>query len=115
MSEFDGIENTGVKAMRETIDRKNEEIAKLQAELHEHKDAKLNTVVKQIGLNPDNGFGKALKQVYNGDATVEQEQRFTSDSQVHSASIQITKHTGTVRGHQDSVQSRVPHRKELHQ
>lgn len=71
MSEFDGIENTGVKAMRDTIDRKNEEIAKLQAELHEHKDAKLNSVVKQIGLNPDNGFGKALKQVYDGEATVE--------------------------------------------
>tara|TARA_B100001113_G_C20885361_1_gene524516 strand:+ start:240 stop:752 length:513 start_codon:yes stop_codon:yes gene_type:complete len=71
MSEFDGIENTGVKAMRETIDRKNEEIAKLQSELHEHKDAKLNSVVKQIGLNPSSGFGKALKQVYDGDATVE--------------------------------------------
>ena len=38
MDEFDGLDSSGAKAMRETIDRKNEEIAKLQSELQEHKD-----------------------------------------------------------------------------
>ncbi len=71
MSEFDGVDNTGVKAMRETIDRKNEEIAKLQAELHEHNDEKLNVALGQIGLNPSAGFGKALKQVYDGPVNTE--------------------------------------------
>ena len=71
MDEFEGLDNSGAKAMRETIDRKNEEIAKLQAELSGHKDEKLNDAVKGIGLNPENGFGKALKQVYDGDVTIE--------------------------------------------
>jgi len=71
MSEFDGVDNTGVKAMRETIDRKNEEIAKLQGELHEHNDEKLNIALTQIGLNPSAGFGKALKQVYDGPVNTE--------------------------------------------
>ncbi len=71
MDEFDGLESSGAKAMRETIDRKNEEIAKLSAELSGHKEKELEDVFRQIGLNPNNGFGKALKQVYDGDVTVE--------------------------------------------
>jgi len=71
MDEFDGLDSSGAKAMRETIDRKNEENAKLQAELSSYKDEKLNDAVKGIGLNPENGFGKALKQVYDGDVTIE--------------------------------------------
>ena len=71
MDEFDGLDSSGAKAMRETIDRKNEENAKLQAELASYKDEKLNDAIKGIGLNPENGFGKALKQVYDGDVTIE--------------------------------------------
>ena len=71
MDEFDGLDSSGARAMRETIDRKNEENAKLQAELSSYKDEKLNDAVKGIGLNPENGFGKALKQVYDGDVTIE--------------------------------------------
>ena len=71
MDEFDGLDSSGAKAMRETIDRKNEENAKLQAELSSYKDEKLNDAVRGIGLNPENGFGKALKQVYDGDVTIE--------------------------------------------
>ena len=69
MDEFDGLDNSGAKAMRETIDRKNDEIAKLTAELTNHKDEKLKDAVKQIGLNPESGFGKALTQVYTGEVT----------------------------------------------
>tara|TARA_R110000751_G_scaffold190338_4_gene296171 strand:+ start:958 stop:1428 length:471 start_codon:yes stop_codon:yes gene_type:complete len=69
MDEFDGSDNSGAKAMRETIDRKSEEIAKLTAELTIHKDEKLKDAVKAIGLNPENGFGKALTQVYTGEVT----------------------------------------------
>ena len=71
MDEFDGLDSSGARAMRETIDRKNEENAKLQAELSSYKDEKLNDAVRGIGLNPENGFGKALKQVYDGDVTIE--------------------------------------------
>ena len=71
MNEYDAPENSGAKAMRETIDRMNDEKAKLQAELASYKDEKLNDAIKGIGLNPENGFGKALKQVYDGDVTIE--------------------------------------------
>jgi len=95
MSEFDGIENTGVKAMRDTIDRKNEEIAKLQGELHQHKDAKLSTVVKQIGLNPDNGLGKALKQVYDGEATAEAVAEFAKTEYSYEPTVGLQEVTQT--------------------
>ena len=71
MDEFDGLESSGAKAMRETIDRKNEEIAKLSAELSGHQEKELDDVFKHIGLDSSKGFGKALKQVYDGDVTVE--------------------------------------------
>jgi len=71
MDEFDGLDSSGARAMRETIDRKNEENAKLHAELSSFKDEKLNDAIRGIGLNPENGFGKALKQVYDGDVTIE--------------------------------------------
>ena len=65
MDEFDGLESSGAKAMRETIDRKNEEIAKLSAELSGHQEKELDDVFKHIGLDSSKGFGKALKQVYD--------------------------------------------------
>jgi len=76
MDEFDGLEGSGAKAMRETIDRKNEEIAKLSAELSGHKEKELDDVFKQLGLDSSKGFGKALKQVYDGDVTVEAVEEF---------------------------------------
>ena len=43
MNEFDAPDNTGAKAMRETIDRKSDENAKLKAELEALKAEKLET------------------------------------------------------------------------
>ena len=71
MDEFEAPESSGAKAMRETIDRKSEENAKLQAELEALKAEKMDGIFQQMGLETSKGFGKALKQVYDGEATLE--------------------------------------------
>jgi hypothetical protein len=71
MDEFEAPENSGVKAMRETIDRKSDENAKLLAELESLKTEKMDGIFQQMGLETSKGFGKALKQVYDGEATLE--------------------------------------------
>ena len=71
MDEFEAPESSGAKAMRETIDRKSEENAKLHAELEALKTEKMDGIFNQMGLETSKGFGKALKQVYDGEATLE--------------------------------------------
>ena len=71
MDEFEAPENSGVKAMRETIDRKSDENDKLKAELEALKTEKMDGIFNQMGLETSKGFGKALKQVYDGEATLE--------------------------------------------
>ena len=71
MEEFDAPEQSGAKAMRETIDRKSEENAKLTAELEALKTEKMDGIFNQMGLDTSKGFGKALKQVYDGEANLE--------------------------------------------
>ena len=71
MDEFEAPEGSGAKAMRETIDRKSDENAKLLAELEALKAEKMDGIFNQIGLDVSKGFGKALKQVYEGEASVE--------------------------------------------
>tara|TARA_R100000008_G_scaffold70079_2_gene47577 strand:+ start:12810 stop:13295 length:486 start_codon:yes stop_codon:yes gene_type:complete len=71
MDEFEAPENSGAKAMRETIDRKSDENAKLKAELEALKTEKMDGIFQQMGLDSSKGFGKALKQVYDGEATLE--------------------------------------------
>ena len=53
--------------MRETIKRKDDTIADLEAKLAQFQDKEMDSTVKNIGLDPTTGFGKALKQVYKGD------------------------------------------------
>ena len=71
MDEFEAPDNSGAKAMRETIDRKSEENAKLHAELETLKTEKMDGIFNQMGLDTSKGFGKALKQVYDGEANLE--------------------------------------------
>ena len=71
MDEFDAPEQSGAKAMREAIDRKSEENAKLTAELEALKTEKMDGIFQQMGLETSKGFGKALKQVYDGEANLE--------------------------------------------
>ncbi len=71
MDEFEAPEGSGAKAMRETIDRKSDENAKLTAELEALKAEKMDGIFQQMGLETSKGFGKALKQVYDGEATLE--------------------------------------------
>ena len=71
MDEFEAPENSGVKAMRETIDRKSDENDKLKAELEALKTEKMDGIFQQMGLETSKGFGKALKQVYDGEANLE--------------------------------------------
>ena len=71
MDEFEAPESSGAKAMRETIDRKSDENDKLKAELEALKTEKMDGIFQQMGLDTSKGFGKALKQVYDGEANLE--------------------------------------------
>ena len=79
MEEFDAPQEHGVKQMRETIDRKDETIKKLEAELASFKDKEINNVFGKLGLSTDKGFGKALKQVYDGPVDLESISKFAKD------------------------------------
>ena len=79
MEEFDAPQEHGVKQMRETIDRKDETIKKLEAELASYKDKEINNVFGKLGLSTDKGFGKALKQVYDGPVDFESISQFAKD------------------------------------
>ncbi len=79
MEEFDAPQENGVKQMRETIDRKDETIKKLEAELASFKDKEINNVFGKLGLSTDKGFGKALKQVYDGPVDLESITQFARD------------------------------------
>ena len=78
MEEFDAPDN-GVKQMRETIDRKDDAIKKLEAELASYKDKEIDNVFGNLGLSTDKGFGKALKQVYDGPVDTESIAKFAKD------------------------------------
>lgn len=79
MDEFDAPQEHGVKQMRETIDRKDDTIKKLEAELASFKDKEINNVFGKLGLSTDKGFGKALKQVYDGPVDTESIAQFAKD------------------------------------
>jgi len=79
MDEFDAPGEHGVKQMRETIDRKDDTIKKLEAELASFKDKEINNVFGKLGLSTDKGFGKALKQVYDGPVDLESVAQFAKD------------------------------------
>jgi len=88
MSEFEAPEN-GVKQMRETIDRKDDTIKKLEAELASYKDKEINNVFSKLGLSTDKGFGKALKQVYDGPVDTESIAQFAKDEYGFEATGQV--------------------------
>ena len=79
MEEFDAPQEHGLKQMRETIDRKDDTIKKLEAELASYKDKEINNVFGKLGLSTDKGFGKALKQVYDGPVDLESIAQFAKD------------------------------------
>ena len=79
MEEFDAPQEHGVKQMRETIDRKDDTIKKLEAELASYKDKEIDNVFGKLGLSTDKGFGKALKQVYDGPVDTEAVAQFAKD------------------------------------
>ena len=78
MEEFDAPEN-GVKQMREALDRQADKNKKLEAELALYKDKEIDSVFGKIGLETNKGFGKALKQVYDGPVDVESISQFAKD------------------------------------
>ncbi len=88
MSEFEAPDN-GVKHMRETIDRKDESIKKLEAELASFKEKEIDSVFKDIGLSTDKGFGKALKQVYDGPIDTESISQFAKEEYGYEAKGQV--------------------------
>jgi len=60
-------ESSGAKQMRQKIKSQEDENADLKAKLAMFEQKELETAVTGIGLDPNVGFGKALKQVYKGD------------------------------------------------
>ena len=88
MNEFDAPDN-GVKQMRETIDRKDDAIKKLEAELASYKDKEIDNVFGSLGLSTDKGFGKALKQVYDGPVDLESISKFAKDEYGFEATGQV--------------------------
>jgi len=52
---------------------------KLEAELASYKDKEINNVFGKLGLSTDKGFGKALKQVYDGPVDLESIAQFAKD------------------------------------
>ena len=88
MNEFDAPDN-GVKQMRETIDRKDDAIKKLEAELASYKDKEIDNVFGKLGLSTDKGFGKALKQVYDGPIDTESIAQFAKDEYGYESSGQV--------------------------
>ena len=89
MNEFDAPQEHGVKQMRETIDRKDESIKKLEAELASYKDKEIDNVFSSLGLSTDKGFGKALKQVYDGPIDTESIAQFAKDEYGYESTEQV--------------------------
>ena len=89
MDEFDAPQEHGVKQMRETIDRKDESIKKLEAELASYKDKEIDNVFSSLGLSTDKGFGKALKQVYDGPIDTESIAQFAKDEYGYESTGQV--------------------------
>jgi hypothetical protein len=89
MEEFDAPQEHGVKQMRETIDRKDEAIKKLEAELASFKEKEIDSVFGKLGLSTDNGFGKALKQVYDGPVDTESIAKFAKDEYGYEVTGQV--------------------------
>ena len=89
MEEFDAPQEHGVKQMRETIDRKDDAIKKLEAELASFKDKEIDNVFGKLGLSTDKGFGKALKQVYDGPIDTESISQFAKDEYGYESSGQV--------------------------
>ena len=58
MEEFDAPQEHGVKQLRETVERKDEQLKKLEAELASFKDKELDNVFGKLGLQTGKGFCK---------------------------------------------------------
>tara|TARA_E500000081_G_scaffold48503_1_gene51872 strand:+ start:700 stop:1170 length:471 start_codon:yes stop_codon:yes gene_type:complete len=89
MDEFDAPQEHGVKQMRETIDRKDDAIKKLEAELASFKEKEIDSVFGKLGLSTDKGFGKALKQVYDGPVNTESIAQFAKEEYGYESSGQV--------------------------
>jgi hypothetical protein len=96
MDEFDAPQEHGVKQMRETIDRKDDAIRKLEAELASYKDKEIDSVFGKLGLSTDKGFGKALKQVYDGPIDTESIAQFAKDEYGYESTGQVQEVTQPV-------------------
>ena len=96
MDEFDAPQEHGVKQMRETIDRKDDAIKKLEAELASYKDKEIDSVFGKLGLSTDKGFGKALKQVYDGPIDTESIAQFAKNEYGYESTGQVQEITQPV-------------------
>jgi len=108
MEEFDAPEN-GVKQMREALDRGADKNKKLEAELALYKDKEIDSVFGEIGLETNKGFGKALKQVYDGPINKESIAEFakTEYGFEPSSQVQNEPQTELEQPVQDDARSRV--------
>ena len=63
MEEFDAPVENGVKQMRETIDRKDETIKKLETELASFKEKEIDNVFKELDNNKTSISEKLQKNI----------------------------------------------------
>tara|TARA_R100000742_G_C4279602_1_gene104699 strand:+ start:10690 stop:11163 length:474 start_codon:yes stop_codon:yes gene_type:complete len=110
-NEFDvaGEESPGAKQMRETIERKDKELKVAEAKIASYEQKELDSVFGEIGLTTDKGFGKALKQVYDGPIEKEAIAQFAKDEYGFEASgiNQEIPQTEEVPVAQDDARARV--------
>ena len=109
MEEFDAPQEHGVKQMREALDRQADKNKKLEAELALYKDKEIDSVFGEIGLETNKGFGKALKQVYDGPINKESIAEFakTEYGFEPSGQVQNEPQTELEQPVQDDARSRV--------
>ena len=109
MEEFDAPQEHGVKQLRETVERKDEQLKKMEAELASYKDKELDNAFSKLGLQTDKGFGKALKQVYDGPVNTESIAQFAKDEYGFEAGgvVQEEPQTEEVPVAQDDARARV--------
>jgi hypothetical protein len=95
--------------MRETIDRKDDTIKKLETELASYKEKEIDNVFSKLGLSTDQGFGKALKQVYDGPVTTDAISQFAKDEYGYetNGAVETTPQSTPEPQVQDDARSRV--------
>lgn len=87
-NEQNATEQSGAKQLRDALHRSEKKTKELQAELEIFKSEKMDNVIKEIGLDATQGFGKALSQVYEGKVDAESISEFAKTEYGYESNVQ---------------------------